>query len=149
MKTKITIGADFLTKDLLIDSRKVSLQIWDTAGQEKFRSLGKAYYRGTDICMLVFSVTEKQSLSNLNSWIDSFISLSKAKDSNQDFPFVILGNKIDEPERLITKEEAEKWCEKNGKYSYFEVSAKTGENVEKAFLEATQKALLKMDSYTN
>ena len=56
MKTKVTIGADFFSKDLSIDNEKANIQIWDTAGQEKYRSLGKAYYRGSDLCVIVFDL---------------------------------------------------------------------------------------------
>ena len=54
---KATIGADFMTKDVSIDDRLVTLQIWDTAGQERFQSLGTAFYRGSDVCVLVYDVT--------------------------------------------------------------------------------------------
>ncbi|ELR23442.1 Ras subfamily protein [Acanthamoeba castellanii str. Neff] len=62
---KTTIGADFLMKDLFVEDRAVLLQIWDTAGQETFRSLGSAFYRGADACMLVFDVTNKYSFDCL------------------------------------------------------------------------------------
>ena len=66
---------------------------------------------------------------------------SFTKDYKSELPYIVLGNKMDEMNRMITKEEAEKWCKENGKIDYFEVSAKTGENVENAFEFAAKKAL--------
>ena len=92
---KATIGADFLTKEITIDNNKqVTLQIWDTAGQERFQSLGVAFYRGADCCVLCYDVTNEKSLNNLSSWKDEFLIQSNVSNP-QDFPFIIIGNKID------------------------------------------------------
>ena len=92
---KATIGADFLTKEITVDNNKlVTLQIWDTAGQERFQSLGVAFYRGADCCVLCFDVTNEKSLNNLTSWKDEFLVQSNVSNP-QDFPFIIIGNKID------------------------------------------------------
>ena len=146
-KTRVTIGADFATKELQIEDDKVALQIWDTAGQEKYRSLGKAYYRGSDICILVFDVTDRNSFAHLNDWMDSFMILSNIEEDKINFPFVVVGNKIDFSKRQITKDEATKWCTENGNVEYFEVSAKTGENIDLLFKEATKKAIKKYNTF--
>lgn len=99
---KATIGADFLTKDLTVDGRPITLQIWDTAGQERFQSLGVAFYRGADCCILVYDITSTKSFESLSSWKDEFVSQSNCRDPDN-FPFVILGNKVDkEHERKVS-----------------------------------------------
>uniref|UniRef100_A0A8D8R0A1 Ras-related protein Rab-7b n=1 Tax=Cacopsylla melanoneura TaxID=428564 RepID=A0A8D8R0A1_9HEMI len=91
---KATIGADFLTKDIFLDNRIVTLQIWDTAGQERFQSLGVAFYRGADCCVLVCDVTAPSSFQSLSSWKDEFLIQAAPADPDN-FPFVVLGNKVD------------------------------------------------------
>ena len=71
-QSKPTIGADFSKKEILIDNTVVTLQIWDTAGQEKFQSLGYAFYRGADCCALVYDITNQQSFEALGRWRDGF-----------------------------------------------------------------------------
>ena len=66
--SKPTIGADFQKKEIMVDNQQVNLQIWDTAGQEKFQSLGYAFYRGADSCALVFDITNHKSFENLSKW---------------------------------------------------------------------------------
>jgi len=107
---KATIGADFLSKELSIDDKLVTLQIWDTAGQERFQSLGQAFYRGADCCVLVYDVTDSKSFENLDSWRDEFLGSSNPPDENE-FPFVILGNKIDLPhKREVSDSRLKEWC---------------------------------------
>ncbi|KAG6478768.1 hypothetical protein ZIOFF_062212 [Zingiber officinale] len=77
---KVTIGADFVTKEILVDDRLVTLQTWDTAGQERFQSLGVAFYRGVDCCVLVYDVNVRRSFDTLDNWHDEF--LNQAKDAS-------------------------------------------------------------------
>jgi Ras-related protein Rab-7A len=72
-QSKPTIGADFQKKEVMIDNQSVNLQIWDTAGQEKFQSLGYAFYRGADSCALVFDLTNQKSFDNLTKWREGFL----------------------------------------------------------------------------
>jgi Ras-related protein Rab-7A len=72
----------------------VTLQIWDTAGQEKFQSLGYAFYRGADCCALVYDLTSAQSFESLDRWKKGFIDNAGPSDPST-FPFVCLGNKLD------------------------------------------------------
>ena len=69
-------------------------QLWDTAGQERFQSLGVAYYRGADCCVLVYDVNSAKSFETLDSWRDEFLIQASPHDP-ENFPFVVLGNKID------------------------------------------------------
>jgi Ras-related protein Rab-7A len=131
---KATIGADFLTKHLIIDDKPITMQIWDTAGQERFQSLGVAFYRGADCCALVFDVNDEKTFENVNSWKEEFLLKAGIEDP-QNFPFVLLGNKIDvENGRQVSKKRALKFCEDNGNIQYFETSAKEGIGVSNAFM---------------
>lgn len=71
-----------------------SVQLWDTAGQERFQSLGVAFYRGADCCVLVYDVNSAKSFETLDSWRDEFLIQASPHDP-ENFPFVVLGNKID------------------------------------------------------
>lgn len=77
-------------------------QIWDTAGQERFQSLGVAFYRGADCCVLVFDVTNSNSFKTLDSWRDEFLIQASPRDP-ENFPFVVLGNKIDLENRQVSQ----------------------------------------------
>lgn len=139
-----TIGVEFLNKDLEVDGHFVTLQIWDTAGQERFRSLRTPFYRGSDCCLLTFSVDDSQSFQNLSNWKKEFIYYADVKEP-ESFPFVILGNKVDINERQVSTEEAQDWCRNNGNHPYFETSAKDATNVAAAFEEAVRRVLASED----
>jgi len=128
-KYKATIGADFLTKEFMCDEKMVTMQIWDTAGQEQFVALGTSFYRGSDACILTFDVTSIKSFENLVIWRDDF--LQKA-NSNENFPMIVLGNKVDIENRAVENKKATAWCQ-SFNLPYFETSAKDGLNVEQAF----------------
>jgi len=134
---KATIGADFLTKEVIINDKLVTLQIWDTAGQERFQSLGTAFFRGSDCCIIVFDVTVAETFDNLEKWRNEIIIHSGKDPAN--FPFVVIGNKIDLEDRVVTQKRAMDWCKLNG-IPYFECSAKDVINVEQAFQTAYKKA---------
>ena len=117
---KATIGADFLSKSVTVTDpttgldRHCTLQIWDTAGQERFQSLGTAFYRGADACLLVYDVTDPASLNHLDGWREEFlrnVGGGFGGEGPSDFPFVVLGNKIDkEQERRVPRARAEEFC---------------------------------------
>ncbi|KAI5820252.1 small GTPase superfamily [Pyronema omphalodes] len=144
---KATIGADFLTKEVLVDDRLVSMQLWDTAGQERFQSLGVAFYRGADCCVLVYDVNNAKSFDTLDSWRDEFLIQASPRDPDN-FPFVVLGNKIDvdEKKRAISQKRAMGFCQSKGGIPYFETSAKEAVNVEQAFEIIARNALAQEES---
>mmetsp|Transcript_11326 Transcript_11326/g.22902 ORF Transcript_11326/g.22902 Transcript_11326/m.22902 type:complete len:202 (-) Transcript_11326:1811-2416(-) len=138
---KMTIGADFLSKDIVIDDKMVNMAIWDTAGQEKFQSLGSAFYRGADACVLVYDVTDPTSFESLDSWREEFL-MSAAPREPDTFPFVVLGNKIDILDRpRIPLKKAQQWCVSKGSIPHFETSAQENINVDDAFEVITRNAL--------
>ncbi|KAL4276451.1 hypothetical protein AHAS_Ahas20G0208500 [Arachis hypogaea] len=91
---KATIGTDFVTKELQVDDSSLYRSIWDTIGQERFNSLGAAFYRGADCCVLVYDVNAHNTFDTLNNWHDEFIKQADLND-HEAFPFVLLGNKVD------------------------------------------------------
>ncbi|EAL63676.1 Rab GTPase [Dictyostelium discoideum AX4] len=127
---KPTIGVDFV----MVSENMVTLQLWDTSGQERFRSLEISYYRGADYCILVFDVTNEKTLYDLKLWRDDFIEKTEIRDPIL-FPFIILGNKIDDPNRVVTEKAAIQWCKDNigGNLTYFDTSAKDNINIEQVF----------------
>ena len=86
----------------LLYSNYFSVKIWDTAGQERFQSLGVAFYRGADCCVLVFDVTQPTTFKTLDSWRDEFLIQASPRDP-ENFPFVVLGNKIDLENRVVSE----------------------------------------------
>ncbi|KAI8048385.1 vacuolar biogenesis protein [Syncephalis plumigaleata] len=139
---KATIGADFLTKEVMVNDRLVTMQIWDTAGQERFQSLGVAFYRGADCCVLCFDVNNARSFDALDSWRDEFLIQASPRDP-ENFPFVVLGNKVDveETKRMVSQKRALAWCQAKGNIPYFETSAKEAINVDQAFQNIAANAI--------
>ena len=118
-----SIGVDFFSKTLNYKGKQIKLQIWDSAGQEKFRSLIPNYIRGAALVFLVYDVTNKNSFDSLPNWLKFIDNIEKTI-------IVIIGNKIDlESKRVISKEEGQKFAEENNK-EIFEVSAKEGTGLE-------------------
>lgn len=133
-----TIGVEFLNKDVAVDGETYTMQIWDTAGQERFKSLRTPFYRGADCCLLTFSVDDMQSFKNLSMWKKEFLYYADIQDGNN-FPFVILGNKVDIENRVVNQEMVHDWCNQNGSCPYFETSAKDATNVDIAFRAAIER----------
>ena len=113
---------------------KVRAQIWDTAGQERYQSLGTSFYRGADCCFLVYDITNKSSLDNIENWWELFIQKSMIQDP-ETFPFMVVGNKTDlEDQRVVTEEQAQKFVKDLGNdIEHMETSAKDNTNVNQAF----------------
>jgi len=139
--TKSTIGSDFLSKEIEIDGKPVALQIWDTAGQERFQGLGTSFYRGADGVMFVFDVTRRKTFEELGAWKKAFL-IQIGQEGNEDFPIIIIANKVDLDNREVTKREIQQWCQSQN-LSFIETSAKESINVEKAFADLTRQVIAK------
>lgn len=147
---RASIGADFLTKEVMIDDKLVTLQIWDTAGQERFRSLGVAFYRGSQACVLCYDVGNARTFEHLDSWKEEFVIATGPAEADS-FPFVVVGNKVDQPVRATPLKAAEAWCKSNNNPNihHFETSAKEALNIDQAFITAARAALARAKNATD
>jgi small GTP-binding protein len=135
-----TIGLDNFTKDEVIDNKTIRIKIWDTAGQEKYQSLTKGFFRNAQGIMVVFDVTNSETYEDLKYWTQS-IKTHMGSDIDK-ISVIIIGNKIDSNEREVRREDAEVYCQELG-YPYFETSAKTGENVDETIKYLVKQVLKK------
>lgn len=120
-----TIGVDFKTKYINVDGQQVKLQLWDTAGQEKFRSLTKAYMHGAKGILVVFDISDRDTFIQSGYWIDMI------RESDDSVDLILVGNKCD-LDHVVSAEEIEIFTKKYDIH-YFETSAKDNTNVEEAF----------------
>lgn len=129
-----TIGVDFKTKYETVQGKRLKVAMWDTAGQERYRTLTTTYYRGAHGAILVFDVTRQDTFSNLNAWLDE---LSNA-DTGRGIVKLLIGNKVDLPNREVSFEEAELMAKTKGML-YIETSAKTKKGITETFHEMIHK----------
>ncbi len=135
---KATLGVNLLKKDMEVDGNGVSAQIWDLGGQESFKSLRKLYLEGANGALVMFDLTDRQTFDKLNDWIESF------KETRGEQPILLIGNKSDlEGQRKITDMEASNYAKENNT-DLLLTSAKTGQNVEEAFIKLTKRILDKI-----
>mmetsp|Transcript_6327 Transcript_6327/g.12848 ORF Transcript_6327/g.12848 Transcript_6327/m.12848 type:complete len:212 (-) Transcript_6327:277-912(-) len=137
----LTIGVEFGSKMVQIDSKPIKLQIWDTAGQEAFRSITRSYYRGAAGALLVYDVTRRETFESLATWLED-----ARQHANPNITIMLIGNKADlDSRRVISKEEGEQFARENG-LVFLETSAKTAFNVEEAFNDTAKTILSKIDN---
>ena len=114
-----TIGVDYQKKSVTIDNRNINVEIWDTAGQEKFKKITSQYYNGADGIILIFDITNKESFEKISFWIQD---LSNKIDLDNTC-LILIGNKTDlKDQRKVSVEEAQKYAEQYN-IEYYEVSA--------------------------
>lgn len=136
----LTIGVEFGSKMVQIDNKPIKLQIWDTAGQEAFRSITRSYYRGAAGALLVYDVTRRDTFESLATWLED-----ARQHANPNITIMLIGNKSDlENRRVVSREEGERFARENG-LVFLETSAKTAHNVEEAFNDTAQAILTKID----
>ena len=123
-----TIGIDFLTKTVYVDDKMVRLQLWDTAGQERFRSLIPSYINDSQVAVVCYDITSRQSFENVKSWVE------QARQIRGDqVNLIIVGNKIDLAEkRQVATEDGQALADELGTM-FTETSAKVGINVKQLF----------------
>ncbi|KAK8546295.1 hypothetical protein V6N13_067520 [Hibiscus sabdariffa] len=133
-----TIGVDFKIKLLTVGGKRLKLTIWDTAGQEKFRTLTSSYYRGAQGIILVYDVTRRETFTNLS---DVWAKELELYSTNQECIKMLVGNKVDrDSERAVSREEGNTLAKELG-CMFLECSAKTRENVEQCFKELALKIM--------
>ena len=126
-----TIGVEFRDKIIQIDNKKVKLQVWDTSGQERYRSITKNFYRNADGVMFVCDVTKEKTFDNIKNWLID----SEQNANNSNFKKILVGNKIDlKAERAINTQQLQNFANKK-EMNFYETSAKDGTNVDKIFTE--------------
>ena len=130
-----TIGLDYRLKTMILENHKiVKVQLWDTAGQDKFRAITRNYYKGARGIILIYDVTNIKSYENIKKWINEI-----KEEISEKVSIVLIANKIDnEPERKISREQGEKLAKDND-VTFFEASAKTGEGVNESIFYLVQK----------
>ncbi|XP_048203519.1 ras-related protein Rab-23 [Perognathus longimembris pacificus] len=135
---KKTIGVDFLERQIQVNDEDVRLMLWDTAGQEEFDAITKAYYRGAQACVLVFSTVDRESFEAVSSWREKVVA------EVGDIPTVLVQNKIDLlDDSCIKKEEAEALA-KRLKLRFYRTSVKEDLNVTEVFKYLAEKYLQKL-----
>ena len=137
-----------------VNRKRMKLSLWDTAGQETYKSITRSYFRGASGALLVYDITRRSTFEHATAWLHDLRQIAE-----EEIVVILVGNKSDlassstvtsgmanrEPQgleaankRAVTVGEAEEWCKENGVMTYVETSARSGQNVEKAFLEVAE-----------
>ena len=134
--TKMTIGVEFFLKEIELDGKQCTLQLWDFGGQERFRFLLESYVLGAKGALLMFDLTRPMTLENLQQWV----TICRKGDEN--LPILFLGTKIDLANDIMVDDDyALSFQEKFKLFDYMKISSKSGENVLEAFELLTKKIL--------
>ena len=125
-----TLGASYISKNIIFNEKEYKLQIWDTAGQEKFRGLTPLYFRGANVALIVYAIDNIDSFHSVEKW------LSRLKESaGNEVHLFLVANKIDNiAYKVVESNEGQELAEKIGTV-FYEVSAKTGQGVDDLFAE--------------
>ena len=128
---RATIGMEIFSLFVKVNHKIIKLQIWDTCGQEIYRSLITNFYRNSSLAVIVYSIDKKTSFKDIDLWLKELRLYS-----SPDIKIILIGNKSDlEDKREVTYEEGAKYLEDDRIMSFYETSAKTGDNVKKLFEE--------------
>ncbi len=138
----ITIGVDFHVKKVEIGDKRVSLQIWDFAGEDRFRFLMPSYVVGASGGIFMFDITRYTSLRNFNDWMEIFKKGYRG-DTDQ-MPVLMVGSKLDlEYKRAVSREDAFELAKEHNLFGYLECSAKDGQNVGDIFQEISHLMMIR------
>ena len=131
----VTIGVDFLTKDVEVNDKEVKLTIWDIGGQDRFKFMRNRFYDGAHGALLIFDLSRADTYHEIQKWLGEFRAFA-----GDEVPFILVGNKVDLVDdigEVVERNEAKSFAEGEGSI-YIDTSAKTGENVEDAFQRLTK-----------
>ncbi|KAM3139288.1 hypothetical protein pb186bvf_008508 [Paramecium bursaria] len=135
-----TIGVEFGAKQIVIKGKTIKIQLWDTAGQESFRSITRSYYRGSIGALLVYDISRRESFQNAISWINEIRNYG-----NEKMVICLVGNKLDlEDNRQVSEEEGKELAKRFG-MQFFEVSAKLNQNVDQVFTRISEQVYKKIE----
>ena len=138
-----TLGAAYSSKIITIGQRSVNLQIWDTAGQEKYRGMAPMYYRGGKVALVCYAINDKASFKGINSWINDL-----KENADPSVIIFIVANKCDlEEQREVEAEEALDLANQINA-QFYEVSAKTGQNIDTLFQDIVKVYLESIDKFS-
>ena len=130
-----------MAKNLEVKDRSIRVQIWDTAGQEAFKSITRSYYQNSACAMIVYDITNKKSFENVTSWLNECKEMC-----SKDILIILIGNKTDlEGKRVVTQKEGKDLAEENNLF-FYETSALDGTNVEDVFDFAVNELLDRLES---
>ena len=138
-----TVGFEFLTFNMRVNDKVIKLQIWDTCGQEIYKSLISNFYRNSSLAVVIYAIDNKESFNHAENWLNDL-----KRQANPDVRIFLVGNKADLEDRKISKEEGEKYKEAQHLDLFMETSAKTGHNARNVLVEAAKilyKDYLKFD----
>ena len=136
-----TIGVEFGAKNLIIKDIIYRIQIWDTAGQENFKSITRSYYKNSVCVLIVYDISKKTSFDNVYNWIQDC-----RNQSPKTILMILIGNKNDlDEKREVNYEEGKEFADKYNML-FYETSAKTGDNIEKVFFDSACEIIQNMEN---
>ena len=140
-----TVGFEFVSFNVKVQEKIIKLQIWDTCGQEVYRSLISSFFRSASLAIIVYSIDTEDSFNNIEKWLNDIKT-----QSNHDIKIFLIGNKADlEDKRRLTKEQGEQLCNDHKLAFFMETSAKTGFNVQNVFIQVAKELYLQHEEIKN
>eukprot|EP01100_Stratorugosa_tubuloviscum_P014094 TRINITY_DN7362_c0_g1_i1.p1 TRINITY_DN7362_c0_g1~~TRINITY_DN7362_c0_g1_i1.p1 ORF type:complete len:217 (-),score=96.89 TRINITY_DN7362_c0_g1_i1:117-767(-) len=138
---KLTLGVDFAIKELIwTDQTKITLQLWDVAGHERFGNMTRVYYKNSIAAVIVFDLSRPATFESVSKWLDD-VDSKVFLANNKPIPKLLIANKSDIPGIRIDREALDNYCKNNGFIAWFETSAQNDINIDQAMTLLTEKIL--------